>query len=130
MALIERAEPDNLIATNAHTATVQTVTVKAGEGDLKRGTVLARNSSDKFVVACTAQTGDAEVILAQDADATGGSDVIAEVYNSGDFFENALITKEETTGTPPDEVTAPYALTEADRLNLKNAGIYLIAGLD
>ena len=118
MALIEANKPDNLIASTAHTAAVQTVTVLAGEGDLKRGTVLARNNDDKFEVLDTDATGKAEVILASDTDASGASDVIAEAYVSGDFVEGALI------------VDDGYAITEADRLNLKNAGIYLIAGLN
>lgn len=126
--LLERYEGDNLIATNAHALTSQTVTVAGGAGELTRGTVLARNTSDKFAPVNTSLTGKAEVILAADVDASGEDDVIAEVYNSGDFFENALITGADAGEGEDDEATA-YVLTEADRLNLKNAGIYVIAGI-
>ncbi len=116
MALVETAVMDNIIATNAHPLTAQTVIVASGEGKLTRGTILARNSSNKFQIAGTASTTP-EVILATDVDATS-ADAVAEAYNSGDFFENYL-----TVGNS-------YTLTEADRVALKNAGIYLVAGAE
>ena len=109
--LIETYKGDNLIATNAHTVTGQTVTVKSGEGKLQRGSVLMRDSNNKFVLADTS-AGTAEVILATDIDATD-ADTVAEVYASGDFNANALITADG------------YTLTEADLVSLKNAGIYI-----
>lgn len=115
MALVETAVMDNIIATNAHPLTAQTVTVASGEGELKRGTILARNASNKFQIAGTASTTP-EVILAADVDATE-ADAVAEVYNSGDFFTQNLIVKSQ------------YTLTEADILALKNAGIYLVSGI-
>ena len=212
--LIERYDEEKLFASNAHTATVNTVTVASGEGQLSRGDLLMRNSSDKFVLAgasvvgadnpstkpwhekneatgvytpstdtvatadkdyysisassgtpsanpktegffersgsspyvytptadttkddaktyytvsATKQTsvdygtatafGSAEAVLAVDCDATS-ADVIADVYVTGDFWTSAL------------GVSSGYTITEADRLNLKKAGIYLIEGMD
>ena len=114
--LLERFEHDNLIADDKHTLATGTVTVLASAGELKRGTVLMRDSNDKFVVADTS-AGTAEVILADDVDASGASGVVANVYVSGDFKAESLI------------VATGYTLTEADKVNLKNAGIYIVAGM-
>lgn len=117
MAVLDTFKADNLIADNGHALAGGTVIVASGEGELKRGALLARNASDEFELLDTDATGKAEVILAADVDATS-ADAVAEVYISGDFFENYLTVDES------------YTITEADRLNLKNAGIYLIAGLE
>jgi len=113
--LVERFTPDNLIADDKHTLATGTVTVLSGEGKLKRGSVLMRNANNKFVLADTS-AGTAEVILSDDVDATN-ADAVANVYVSGDFKAESLIVK---TG---------YTLTEADKVALKNAGIYIIAGI-
>lgn len=115
MALIETYTPDNLIADNNHALATGTVTVKSGEGKLNRGSVLMRDTNNKFVLADTS-AGTAEVILAEDIDATS-ADTVANVYVSGDFKTGALI------------VASGYTLAEADIVALKNAGIYLKAGL-
>jgi hypothetical protein len=119
MALLETYKPDELIADDKHTVATGTVTVASGEGVVKRGTVLMRNSSDKFVVANDSSgtpLGTAEVIVADDLDATS-ADAVANVYVSGDFRTDKLIVAEG------------YTLTEADIVALKNAGIYLVAGV-
>ena len=115
MSLVETATMDNIIATNAHPLTAQTVIVASGEGKLTRGTILARNEDDEFQIAGTEDTVP-EVILATDVDATDAS-AVAEAYNSGDFFTNKLIVADN------------YTITEADILALKNAGIYLVSGI-
>lgn len=112
---VERFAPDNLIADDKHTLATGTVTVKSGEGALVRGSVLMRDSNDKFVLADTS-AGTAEVILADDVDATS-ADTVANVYVSGDFKAEGLI------------VASGYTLAEADKVALKNAGIYIVAGL-
>lgn len=63
----------------------------------------------------TTNVQDAEVILAEDIEA-GNSDVVATVYVAGDFVVEGL--------------TAGVALTDAAVLNLKNAGIYLVHGVE
>lgn len=112
--LVENFRPDNLIADDKHTVATGTVVVKSGEGALKRGSILMRNSGNKFVLADTS-AGTAEVILADDVDATS-ADVVANVYVSGDFKAESLIVK------------SGYTLAEADKVALKNAGIYIVAG--
>lgn len=116
MALVETTAIDNLIASNAHPVSIQTVTVKSGEGKLKRGSVLMRDANNKFVLADTS-AGTAEVILAADVDATS-ADTVAAAYNSGEFVREELF------------VAAGYTLAAADEVNLKNAGIYLVSGVE
>jgi len=118
MAVIGRMEPDGLVATWAHPAAVGSVTVAglSAAATYKRGTVLSRNASNKFVITAGAANTAAEVILANDTE-VGTTDTVAEVYVSGDFFEPALIT------------ASGYTLSEADRLSLKNAGIYIVDGM-
>lgn len=118
MAVIGRTESDNLLVTYAHPAAVGSVTVAglAEAKTYKRGTVLARNASNKFVIASGAANTSAEVILAADTE-IGTADTEAEVFVSGDFFERGL-----TLGKGHD-------LTEADRVSLKNAGIYIVDGM-
>ncbi len=118
MALVETYTPDNLIAENNHALAAGTVTVASGEGQLERGSLLKRDpSTNKFVLASILPVGGvAETILAVDVDATS-ADAVADAYVSGDFKEDAL------------KVSDGYTITEDDRVNLKNAGIYLKAGL-
>ena len=83
MSLVENYTPDNLIAENIHPLATGTVTVLSGEGKLSRGSVLMRNSNNKFVLAdedSGTPLGTAEVILADEVDAT-----------SADAVANALI---------------------------------------
>jgi len=117
--LIEAYTPDNLIADNNQPIHKGTVTVKSGEGELKRGSVLTKDSSDKFVItASTMRVGGyfPEVVLAEDVDATS-ADAVAEVFTSGDVKESAL------------KVAAGYALSDADKADLKKNGIYVKAGM-
>ena len=119
--MAERFDYDNLIASDRIPVSGGTVTVASGEGALKKGSILMRNSSNKFVLANESETpgtplGSAEVILAADVDATS-ADAVAEVFLTGEFFENFLT------------VAADYTLTEADKVALKNAGVYLVSGL-
>lgn len=119
MSLVENYTPDNLIAGNIHPLATGTVTVISGEGKLSRGSVLMRNSNNKFVLAdedSGTPLGTAEVILADEVDATS-ADAVANVYISGDFNTDALI------------VASGYTLSEADRVSLKNAGVYLVNGV-
>ncbi len=119
MALVETYTPDNLIAGVNHALATGTVVVLSGEGKLERGSVLMRDANDKFVLANEdngTALGTAEVILAEDVDATS-ADTVANVYVSGDFRTEAV------------KVASGYTMTEADFVSLKNAGIYLIAGV-
>lgn len=119
MSLVENYTPDNLIAENIHPLATGTVTVLSGEGKLSRGSVLMRNSNNKFVLAdedSGTPLGTAEVILADEVDATS-ADAVANVYISGDFNTDALI------------VASGYTLSEADRVSLKNAGVYIVNGV-
>lgn len=118
----ERFESDNILIAGAHRADVGTCVVKGLQQatTYKRGTILGRNKADEVIILNTAAENDANVaefILAQDTE-IGTSDTVAEVYRSGDFFENYLTVAEG------------YTITDADRLNLKKVGIYLQNGVE
>lgn len=103
---------DNLIA-KIHPATETFgVTITAGAGLLKRGTVLALNDNAYSVLA-SATTGKANCILADDVDATGDAPVVAVAYRCGHFNRKALT------------VTEGYTMTTADIEELRKGGILL-----
>lgn len=106
--------PDNLILGNDVPLLTQTATIAAGEGALVRGSVLAAGTDGKLKLLSSTSSSATEVpfgILCDDVDAT--SEAVAEVYVSGQFNADALVTKSE------------YALTAADITALRNGGIYL-----
>jgi len=114
---------DNLINQNTPEADVFTVPLRAGQGIITRGTVLALSSGtggdDAMVILGTAAEEDetltANCILAQDVD-TGegaGDPVNALAYRTGHFNRNKLTVK---TG---------YTLTKVDEENLRKGGILL-----
>ena len=117
----ERLESDNILIAGPHHADVGTCVVEAlqAEATYKRGTILGRNTAGEVIILDTPAQNDvnvAEFILAQDT-VIGTSDTVAEVYKSGDFFEDYLTVAEN------------YTITDADRLNLKKVGIYLQKGV-
>lgn len=92
---VSTQEYDGLIGgTYPHIITAG-ATIVAKAGALKRGTVLGKiTASGKYTIANSAnadgsQTGSA--ILINDVDASGSSDVTAEVYVSGMFNADKLI---------------------------------------
>ncbi len=119
MALLETYAPDNLIADNNQPIHKGTGTIASGEGKLKRGSVLTKNSNGKYVItASTLRVGGylPEAVLAEDTDATS-ADAVADIYTSGDMKKSALIVAEHHT------------LDDADISDLKRNGIYVKAGL-
>lgn len=92
------------------------VKIKAGQGELKRGTILAENLMGENVILGTEGDFTASYILAEDVETT--ADVYAEAYRSGHFLIEALTVKEE------------YSITQKDRNELRNAGIYLSKGME
>lgn len=108
---IGEMKQDNLFAGVDVRALTNSVTVAAGEGALKRGTVLSLGTDGKCKVISAATGLTPYGILCDDVDAT--SEVVAEVYVSGVFNKNALI------------VADGYEMTAADVTDLRNGGIYL-----
>ena len=97
---------DKLFANTHIHAHTQGATIAAGQGVLKRGTVI---SADGKIMA----TGlTAHGILCDDHD-TEGTDTLAEVYVTGCFNKAALI------------VADGYELTAADITALRNGGIFV-----
>ena len=109
---------DNLVNSTFPPPLTTGVIVRAGQGKLQRGAVLALSSdSGEMVILGTAAAEDetltASVILADPVDASGSAAVPAIAYRTGHFNRPALIAK---TG---------YAITRADEENLRFGGILL-----
>lgn len=105
---------DNLIAGNTMPILTASATLAAGQGKLVRGTVLAAGTDGKLKQLAAESAGASEVaygILCDDVDAT--EEAVAEVYVSGQFNANALVTKEK------------YQMTAADIKALRDGGIYI-----
>lgn len=86
-------------------------TILSGQGVLKKGTALAKNSAGKMVILGTA-SATANCVLAEDVDATS-ADATALVYLSGHFNRNNLV------------VNTGYTITDADVEAFRAAGIYV-----
>ena len=106
---IATVEYDNLIADINPPTEVYAVKIKAGQGILKRGSVLSLESDGTFSLMNTG--GTANCILAEDVDAAEEADAIA--YRTGHFASNELI------------VTEAYTLTAADKEALRDVGILI-----
>lgn len=106
--------PDNLIADMYPPADVFSVKVKAGQGTLGRGSLLALMDSGMELIA-TATTGKANAVLAEavDTGTEAGVAVTAIAYRTGHFNTNSLIVAEG------------YEITAADKEALRTAGILL-----
>ena len=77
------------------------VTVLAGQGELKRGTVLAINADGKAVIAAGGSGTECRYILNKDVDTTG-ADAVALAYDEGRFIKQHLIVADGYTLTTAD----------------------------
>lgn len=114
---------DNLIAGLFPRALTMGVKVAAGEGLLKRGTLLTAKSDGTYVIcgkkvatgegesAQTTTCGNPSAVLTVDVDASGSTAVAAVAYRSGNFNPHAVI------------VAKDYTLTAADKDNLRKYDI-------
>lgn len=117
---------DNLIAGLFPRALTMGVKVAAGEGPLKRGTLLSTKSDGTYVIcgkkvmtgegesAQTTTYGNPSAVLTVDVDAGGATAtaaVAAVAYRSGNFNPDAVI------------VAKDYTLSAADKDNLCKYGI-------
>lgn len=103
---------DNLINGAYPAAEVFGVEVKAGQGILQRGTLLA-TADGGMVKISAATTGKANAVLADPVDTGNGDAVAAIAYCTGHFNKNSLI------------VGDGYEITAADREALRVAGILI-----
>ena len=114
---------DNLIAGLFPRALTMGVKVAAGEGLLKRGTLLTAKSDGTYVIcgkkvttgegesATTTTYGNPSAVLTVDVDASGSTAATAVAYRSGNFNPHAVI------------VAKDYTLTAADKDNLRKYDI-------
>lgn len=134
---IAEFDKDGLIASAIPQAEVFTVTLAAGEGTLKRGTVLALGSDGAYSVlgastesqgnegeskqegnadtedAAASATATANCILADDVELDAAAETNAVAYRTGHFTTQKLI------------VADGYTLTAADKEALRDVGILL-----
>ena len=109
---IGTVEYDGLIVSNNPVADVVTVQIAAGNGTLKRGTVLTGTPGGALApVSAALASGKCTVILTDDTDASEAA--VATAYRTGHFARNKLI------------VGVSYTITAADEEILRNAGILL-----
>lgn len=107
---------DNLIARLFPRALTTGIKVAAGEGVLKRGTILAAQEDGTCVIYGKTAVADGEdgdtqeatsavpsYILTEDVDASGDEAVTAVAYRSGNFNPNAVIVGEGYTLTAADK---------------------------
>lgn len=92
-------------------------------GTLKRGTVLAKSSTDGKLVILGTSAGSGETltpygILCDDTEVGTAEDVNALVYLAGSFDPDRLIVK------------SGYTMTAGDITALRNGGIFLKAQID
>lgn len=114
---------DNLIAGLFPRALTMGVKVAAGEGLLKRGTLLTAKSDGTYVIcgkkvttgegesATTTTYGNPSAVLTVDVYASGSTAATAVAYRSGNFNPHAVI------------VAKDYTLTAADKDNLRKYDI-------
>lgn len=103
--------PDNLFAGADIPAHGGSVTIAAGQGALKRGTVIALDSNNKGVILSSATGLKPYGILCSDVDAT--TETVAEVWLTGRFNKHAL------------HVAGGYTMTADNILALRNGGIFV-----
>ena len=108
---IGAVEYDGIINSACH-ADVVTVQIAAGNGALKRGTIVTGTAGGALApVAAALDASKGAYILTDDIDATNAT--VATAYRTGHFNRNKLITN------------GSYALTAADEEILRAAGILL-----
>lgn len=120
---VDERGQDNLIAGLFPRAMTMGIKVAAGEGLLKRGTILARKEDGTYVICGKSETdGEGEsakttvyanpsAVLTEDVDASGTAAVTAVAYRSGNFNPDEIIVSEG------------YALTSADKDTLRKYDI-------
>lgn len=105
-------EYDGLIVSNTPVADVVTVSVAAGNGTIKRGTIVTGTPGGELApLAAAVSTDNATYIITDDVDATAA--VVATAYRTGHFARNKLTTN------------GVYTLTAADEEILRKSGILL-----
>lgn len=121
---------DNLIAGLFPRALTTGIKVAAGEGVLKRGTILSAKGDGTYVIcgkkvttgegesATTTTYATPSLILTEDVDASGSTAVVAVAYHSGNFNPHAVI------------VAKDYTLTAADKDNLRKYNIMFTDMMD
>ncbi len=117
---IAEMEYDQLLKGGVHPVDTFGIDLKAGQGVLERGTVLAPSSTGPMVILGTSTTGDANCILCEDVDtgtSTSADPIPTVAYSAGEFLLNRLI------------VDDGYDLTDEDVENLRIRNIVLYDGI-
>ena len=114
-------EKENLFAAPYPQAITGTFGLAPGQGELKRGSLIAIGTGDKgSLVAAALTAGTPVFVLADDADtgsATTGDAIPCTGYRSGHFLDDQLITGSD------------YKLKAADLEKLRQFNIYTSTGV-
>lgn len=112
--------PDNLIVGNEANILLKGVTVLAGQGPLKRGSVLGIISADGKGKLCVKTSTDgsqvAKYILADGIDTTS-EDVVAQCYQSGQFNRGALVFGGADEATDHEDELRKYGIFLKDSIS-------------
>lgn len=116
--IIGNSVPDNLIAGEKVPIQVKGITILAGQGILKRGSVIGIiSASGKGKLAAKASVDGSQVakyILADDVDTT--ADVVAQCYESGLFNRKALIFAAVNTAADHEDSLRQYGIFLDDNI--------------
>ena len=91
--------PDRLVADNAIPLTTKGIAVAAGQGTLKRGTLVGPGEDGSYRVTGSAEKDGGgktccDCILADDVDTSGEDAVVTAAYVTGSFNRGAVILAE------------------------------------
>lgn len=119
---VAEMKPDDLIAGTQPPCRVGGAVVRKGAGKLKRGTLLAKSSTDaKLVIlgstAATGETLEPYGVLCDDVEVGTDEDLSTTIYISGKFNANKITVKDG------------YTITENDKDTLRKYSIELTAAL-
>lgn len=115
-------EPDDLIVGTQPPCRVGGAIIRKGAGELKRGTLFAKSSTDaKLVIlgstAATGETLEPYGVLCDDIEVGTEEDLTVTIYISGKFNSNRITVADD------------YTITEKDKDTLRKYDIELTAAL-
>lgn len=121
--VVQEVFPENLIASFYPTPVITAVEMKANQGVIERGTLVATDENDKNGQPVSAQfnseTGGAQAfyVLADSIDTEFEGNTVVSGYRQGTFFKDGLHTGE-------------YTLSAKDKLTMRTQNIHVTDYVD
>lgn len=109
-------KPDSLIAGNEFPVLKEGIGLKAGQGVLKRGSLIVKSETAGYIAGASGISGRVFGILTDDFDTgedSSAANIPATVYQTGEFNREAVL------------VSGEGAAVETYEDDMKSAGIYL-----